>query len=97
MDVIKGPDLVESSNGPALAGSTKRTRSRAGWIHKIGQRWLDRLSSDWIMERISAGEINHTMLIQHLNIVISANCNHSPYHVLELCLFGWLILNGVVF
>ena len=24
------------------------------------------------------------MLIQHLNIVISANCNHSPYYVMAL-------------
>ena len=29
-----------------LAGSTKRTR--AGWIHKRGQQWLDPLSSDWM-------------------------------------------------
>ena len=59
-------------------------RTGAGWIHKSGQRWLDPLSPDWITERISAGEINHTMLLQHLNIVISANCNHSPYHVMSL-------------
>ena len=60
-------------------------RTGAGWIHKSGQRWLDPLSSDWITERISAGEINHTMLMQHLNIVISANCNHElPYHDMSL-------------
>ena len=77
-----GPNLVESSKGPALARSTMRTG--AGRIHKSGQRWLDPLSSDWITERISAGEINHTMLMQHLDIVISANCNQSPYHVMSL-------------
>ena len=82
LDLIKVSDLVQSNKGPALAGSTKR--AGADWIHKSGQRWLDPLSSDWIMERISAGEINHRMLIQHLNIVISANCNHSPYHVMAL-------------
>ena len=75
--------IIESlSKGPALAGSTKRTG--AGWINKSGQRWLDPLSSDWITEGISAGEINHTMLIQQLNIVISANCNHAPCHVMAL-------------
>ena len=40
------------------------------------------ISSDWITKRISAGEINHTMLIQLLNIVISLNCNLSSYHVM---------------
>ena len=82
MGLIKGPDLVESSKGPALAGSTKRIG--AGWIHKSGKRWLDPLSSDWITKKISAGEINHTMLMQHLNIVLTANCNQSPYHVMSL-------------
>ena len=60
-------------NSLALVGSNKGTRP--SWIHKSGQRLLDPLSSDWITERISTGEINHTMLMQHLNIVISANCN----------------------
>ena len=55
LSMLSEPAVVGSNKGTSsvgiykrdqLARSTKKTR--AGWIHKSGQRWLEPLSSDWV-------------------------------------------------
>ena len=54
-------DLDEKTPSIRNEDSHTAIKPNENTLNQFQQRWLDLLISDWITERISAGEINHTM------------------------------------